>query len=726
MTPEQVVDFQALVGDPVDNVPGVPLIGPKIAGQLLQQYGTLDEVLAHAGEISGKKRRENLQGASESVQISRRLVELDRQTPVHVDWRAGRIEQFDKQAMAELFAEFGFRSLSERFGRAGEPPDASGWEADYQIVDTPEKLAELVARLQEQPTISVDTETTDVMPRWAKIVGYSFAFEPGLAFYIPVMAPPGEPCLEPVATLEALRPVLEDPTIKKLGQNLKYDMIVLRAAGVKLAGAAFDTMIASYLLDAGERNHSLDELSRRYLDHTMVPISDLIGTGKNQKRMDEVPVADVGWYAAEDADVPTRLRPILQARLDEAELNKLFDEVEMPLVDVLAEMEFTGVRVDLAVLARLSGEYAQRIERAEEEIHRLAGRELNVASPRQLAEVLFTDLGLPIVKKTKTGPSTDVDVLEQLADLHALPAKILEYRQFAKLKSTYVDALPALVHPGTGRVHASFNQVVAATGRLSSNSPNLQNIPVRSEEGREIRSAFKPGHDGWKLLAADYSQIELRVLADFSQDQTLLEAFAQGQDIHARVASEVNRVPLADVTSEMRRGAKAVNFGIIYGQSPFGLARSLSIEQDEAAEYIERYFSRYPGVERFLTKTLAECQEKGYVRTILGRRRAIRGIRADGGRQRNLPERTAINTVIQGSAADIIKLAMIAIHRDLADRGLRARMLLQIHDELVFEVPPEELEELTNLVVGRMENVLPLSVPLRVDVKTGDNWADCE
>ncbi|MEX0978458.1 MAG: DNA polymerase I, partial [Pirellulales bacterium] len=487
----------------------------------------------------------------------------------------------------------------------------------------------------------------------------------------------------------------------------------------------FDSMVASYLLDAGERNHNLDELAARYLDHETTKIDELIGSGRNQKRMDEVPLAQITHYAAEDADVAWRLRPMLAERLKDAGLEKLFGEVEMPLVEVLVELEFNGIKIDVELLARLSREYETVLNRVEREIYELAGREFNVGSPKQLAQILFDDHKLPMLKRIKSGGSTDADVLEELARVHPLPAKIMEYRQYAKLKNTYVDALPQLVHPQTGRVHASFNQVVAATGRLSSHDPNLQNIPVRTQRGREIRAAFLPGHPGWKLLAADYSQIELRVLAHFSRDPTLCEAFARDEDIHARVASQVYDVPLASVTPEQRRSAKAVNFGVIYGQSPFGLAKQLNIEQAAAAEFIDAYFNRYRGVEEFLTQILEDCPKTGYVSTILGRRRAIRGIRRGASRQRNLPERTAINTVIQGSAADLIKLAMINIHRRLRNDKSPARMLLQIHDELVFEVPSEELNHLARIVSDEMSGVMELAVPLKVDLKSGDNWADC-
>jgi DNA polymerase I len=558
-------------------------------------------------------------------------------------------------------------------------------------------------------------------------VGMSFAWNDREAWYLPFRTPPGEPHLDQFTCLAALKPILEDPAIAKIGQNLKYDMIVLRTVGVELQGIAFDTMVASYLLEAGRRNHNLDDLAQTYLNHETIKISELIGKGKDQRRMDEVPVGQVSDYAAEDAWLPLRLRPILAPKLDDAELSGLLTSLELPLIDVLVEMEFNGIRVDVDRLGELSRRYGEQLQKLEQEIYQLAGRRFNIGSPKQLQELLFTELKLPVVKQTaKTGPSTDADVLEELAPKHPLPAKILTYRQYAKLKSTYVDALPEMVCPATGRVHASFNQVVAATGRLSSSDPNLQNIPVRTEEGREIRSAFVPGEDGWVLLAADYSQIELRVLAHFSGDARLREAFARDEDIHARVASQVNNVPLNQVTSDMRRAAKAVNFGVIYGQGAFGLARSLGIDQDEAGKFIYNYFRGYPGIDQFLVGVLAECREKGYVRTILGRRRAISGVRDGAGRQRNLAERTAVNTVIQGSAADLIKLAMVAIYRRLRKEHLPARMLLQIHDELIFEVRADQLHHLADLVRDEMVGVHKLDVPLKVDVKAGPNWAAAE
>lgn len=736
VAPEQVVDFQTLVGDSTDNVPGVPLIGPKAAQQLLAQYGTLENLLDHAAEVSGEKKRQNLMQCREQAMLTRRLVRLDDRVPCPIPWRSARVGRIDRQRLAELFHRWGFRSMGGRVDALPQREAAPKKTAEglTRVVDTPEALAELVARLRTQKQIAVDVETKCipggdlgmVWPCWATIVGIVLACDGSEGFYIPGCGPAGERCLDLQATLDALRPVLEDPAIEKVGQNLKYDLIVLRNAGTHVAGVAFDTMVASYLLDAGQRNHSLDEIAQRYLGEGKTSITELIGSGKNQKQMDQVPIAQVAEYACRDVMLPLRLRPVLEKKLEQADLTRLFTDVEMPLVEVLVELEHNGIRIDCQRLAALSGRFGEQIATLEKEIYVLAGHEFNIASPKQLQQVLFTELSLPVVSKTKTGPSTDADVLEELARQHPLPAKILEYRQCAKLKSTYVDALPLMVHPQTGRVHASFHQAVTATGRLSSSDPNLQNIPIRTEAGREIRSAFIPGEEGWVLLAADYSQIELRVLAHFSGDERLAEAFARDEDIHAQVAGRIYGVPQEQVTPDMRRQAKAVNFGVIYGQSAFGLARELGIGKDEAGKFIDNYFAGYPGIERFLHQVLAECFRSGYVSTILGRQRAIRGVRADAGRQRNLPERTAINTVIQGSAADLIKLAMLAIHRRLHRERFPSRMLLQIHDELVFEVPSDRAGELAAMVAEEMTGVRRLEVPLKVDVKIGPNWAETE
>jgi len=776
--PDQVIDFQALVGDKVDNVPGVPLIGPKIARELLAKYGSLESVLEHAHEIRQAKRKKNLIEYRDQALLSRQLVTLDQQVSIEPDWEAARPGGMDHPRLAKMFAQFGFRSMAERLAILDPQavstnlPDVMA--AHYTLVDTPEKLQQMAAQWAKQSArntlLSIDTETTSLTPRAAEIVGYALAWQPGLtcqaeptgqieqpasqpvmdladsqpieSYYLPVRGPEGDRVLDDQLVQQILRPLLEDPAIAKIGQNLKYDQVVLRSAGIRLAGVVFDTMIASYLLEAGLRSHNLDQLAQRYLGHTTIKIDTLIGKGKNQRRMDQVAVDLVGPYAAEDAEIPLRLYPLLADELEQQGLDSLNKSVEVPLLGILAEMEYLGVSIDSDRLRALSKQYHERLAQLAIEIEQLAGHPLNIASPKQLAKLLFEELGLPVLKKTKTGPSTDASVLAELAGMHPLPAKIVLYRQFAKLLNTYVDALPELVHPLTGRVHASLNQVVAATGRLSSSNPNLQNIPVRTQEGREIRSAFNArGPDGgrtdsWKLLAADYSQIELRVLAHVSADQALKIAFAAGEDIHARVASQVEGVPLDQVDRDMRRRAKAVNFGILYGQSPFGLAKALGISQEEAAQFIETYFARYPSVQEFLASTLNQCRKQGFVTTLLGRRRSIQGVRpvpADfrdpktgSLRQLNLPERTAINTVIQGSAADLIKLAMIAVDRRLNQERLPANMILQIHDELLLEVDPTAIDALARMVRAEMTQVMPLDVPLGVDIKWGDNWADCE
>jgi DNA polymerase I len=727
--PDQVIDYQTLVGDPIDNIPGVPLIGPKSAQELLQKYETLEGIYQNLEAITGKK-GDNLRACKESVLTSRQLVKLDREAPIEIDWEAGRVGGIDAATVADLCREFGFRQLAERLSTLSVKAAPAHWQADYQTIDSLARLDWLVEQIRASGRVSIDTETTSIHPRFARLVGYSFCWKEGEAYYVPVRAPEGEPQLPPEEVAERLRALFEDPSIEKVGQNVKYEMIVLRTLGIMLQGAAFDTMVADYLLDPGERNHNLDDLAKRYLNHTNITIESLIGTGKNQRCMDEVPVDLITQYAAEDADVPLRLERILRSRLEEDGLAPLFHDLEMPLVEVLAEMEYNGIAVDTELLKQLSDRYGQRMEVLQTEIHELAGGAFNINSPKQLAELLFTRLKLPVIKRTQTGPSTDVEVLEELAKQHPLPAKIIEYRQNSKLKSGFVDALPTMVHPETGRVHTSFKQDVAATGRLSSSDPNLQNIPVRNDAGREIRAAFRSGVPGWQLLCADYSQIELRVLAHFSSDETLLAAFANDDDIHTLVASQVYGVERDRVDRDMRRSAKTINFGVIYGQSAFGLAKTLDIPQDEAQQFIDAYFARYPGVDRFMEATLDEARRRGFVTTISGRRRPVQGVRDAAARgtkrQRLLPERIAINSVIQGSAADLIKMAMIRVHRRLRSEPWQAKLLLQIHDELVFEAPPEELPRLRELVVAEMSGVMSLSVPLKVDVKVGLNWAECE
>ncbi|MFO0918605.1 MAG: DNA polymerase I [Planctomycetaceae bacterium] len=753
--PDQVVDFQSLVGDAVDNVPGVPGIGPKKAAQLLQQFGTLDQVLARADEAPGAKLRESLKTFADQARMSRELVRLNDDLPLVFDWEANRGVKPQVPRLQEMFRQAGFRSLIQevkQFDSEGEPKpqttkkslfDALETEQTplpvpeersaplastrrWEIVDTPEKLANFTDELKRQSRICLDLETTNVDPRRAEIVGWAFSWEAGSAYYLPVQGPAGSRLLQSDVVVATLRPILENPQLELVNQNVKYDLIVLRGVGIEPPTLGLDPMVGDYLLDAGARSHNLESLIDKYLHQPSISISELIGTGKNQKSMAEVPVERVAEYASEDADYSLQIANLIAQELKRENLAELYWDLERPLIPVLADMEYQGVRVDRAELERQSVELAARLERLVQEIHDLAGHAFNIDSPLQLRKVLFEEQQLPVKKKTKTGPSTDQEVLEELALLHPLPAKIIDHRHLSKLKGTYLDALPQLIHPVTGRIHCSFNQVVAATGRLSSSDPNLQNIPIRTEEGRRIRRAFIPGEPGWKLVSADYSQIELRMLAHFSQDQELLEAFAQGVDIHTAVAAEVYRVDRLAVTSEMRRVAKAVNFGVIYGQSPFGLSAQLGITQEEAARFIDEYFARYAGVARFLDQVLTECERSGYARTILGRRRRIEGIRRERNRNRTLPERTAINSVIQGSAADLIKRAMIGVFARMKAEGQAGKMLLQIHDELVFECPAADVKSLVKLVREEMTTALRLSVPLAVDVSMGDNWLEGE
>ncbi len=741
--PDQVVDLLAMTGDSVDNVPGIEGVGPKTAAALLQQFDTLDNILANVDKVSGKKRQENLRAGAEAAHRARQLVRLRSDVPIAVDWDAARAGQLYTPRLARLFAEFGFRGLTHRF--AATTPQRPSWMADYHVVDSLDSLAAVVREWAREPRVSISLLTTGGAALQTRLVGLGFSVRAGAAWYVPVRGPLGSPPLDEATVLRLLRPVLEADRPAKYGHDLKHLALVLRRLGVRLAGLALDTMVADYLMEAGERSHSLDQLARRYLDHTMMSVEELLGKGPSQRTADLVGVADAARLAGEAADVIGRVAEVQEARLREQQLWQLYETLEGPLIEVLADMEFEGITIDVPLLDRMSREFTAELGRIEAKIFEMAGGEFHIGSPIQLRRVLFDRLGLPVLKRNKTGPSTDQEVLEQLAQRHPLPALLIEHRQIAKLKNTYVDALPKLVDPDTGRVHATFNQVVAATGRLSSSDPNLQNIPIRTEQGRQIRQAFIPrrtgaGCDGgepnlfeptradapWRLLAADYSQIELRVLAHLSGDAELCRAFAEDQDIHNFVASQIYGVSPGEVTAEMRRGAKVVNFGVIYGLGPFGLAARLGISQDDAEAFIAAYFAKYRGVEAFIGRVLDGAHRDGVVTTILGRRRRIAGVRPRRGRQLNQSEREAVNTVVQGSAADLIKMAMLNLHRRLAREPLRSRMLLQIHDELVLEVPADEQAHLVEVVRCEMTRALPLSVPLRVDVSIGPNWLDTE
>ena len=736
--PDQVVDFQSLVGDSVDNVPGVPMIGPKAAQQLLEQFDTLDELLSNIDAVAGDKKKENLRSHRDKALMSRELVRLKVDCPIELTWAEMRPGAFDREGASAMFRELGLRKLSELYMTLlGDLPEVVGVSQQlptegYRTVDSETLFSQLIDELQNVPLISIDCETTSTRPRDADLVGISLSWMQGVAAYIPILAPVGESVIPLEILQNRLSPILSDPSKVFVGQNIKYDAIVLCVHQLPISNIGFDTMVADYLLDAGGRNHDLDELAKRWLGHKNIPITDLIGSGKDQITMDQVAVRAISTYACEDVDVPFRLYERMRERLAEEELLEVMDRLELPLIRVLADMEMEGVRVSTDRLVELGKQFDVELLRLFDEIMQIAGESFNPDSPKQLATILFEKLGLRVVKKTKTGPSTDAEVLEELASEHPLPAKIVEYRQFTKLKNTYIDALPRLVSPKTGRLHTSFRQDIAATGRLSSVEPNLQNIPVRTAEGRSIRSSFLAREEGWSLVAADYSQIELRVLAHFSQDVSMSRAFHEKQDIHTIVAAEVNGVPVSEVTSAMRRNAKAVNFGIIYGQSPFGLAKSLGISRSDASTFIDAYFDRYPAVRSFISDTLVKCRRDGYVCTMSGRKRFLRGIRdfpslPDNKKKQLLePERMAVNTIIQGSAADMIKLAMIEIHGRLSEVDWPAKMILQIHDELIFDCRDDYRERLAELVRDAMTSVMPLRVPLQVDVKFGPNWADCE
>ncbi|MEQ1826949.1 MAG: DNA polymerase I [Pirellula sp.] len=734
--PDQVVDFQALVGDSSDNVPGVPQIGPKAAQQLLDQYNTLDEVYENIEQIAGDKRRDNLRNNRELAILSRDLVRLRQDCQIELPWSQMRPGTFDRQQAMDVFRELGFRKLSDSFlallQQLDPAPPFKLPTAGYRTIWTTEQLTELGCELSDAPMISIDTETTSARPRDASLVGISFSWSEGKAAYVPVAGIADERPLELSVVQQTIGPILANSDKAFVGQNIKYDAIVLQAHGMPIANIGFDTMVADYLLDAGGRNHDLDDIAKRWLGHTNITIESLIGSGRDQICMDQVPVEQVSTYACEDVDVPFRLVTPMKERLEQEQLEGVMHDLEIPLVGVLVDMESEGIRIDPARLQELGKEFQHQADSIRIQIMDLAEEEFNPDSPKQLANILFEKLRLRVVKKTKTGPSTDAEVLEELASEHPLPAKIVEYRQLTKLINTYIDALPKLISPATNRVHTSFRQDIAATGRLSSIEPNLQNIPIRTSEGRSIRSAFLPREQGWSLLTADYSQIELRVLAHFCGDASLHQAFHDDIDIHTSVASQVNGVDPSLVTSEMRRSAKAVSFGIIYGQSPFGLAKGLGISRTDASLFIDAYFDKYPGVRDFIATTLMSCRRDGFVKTMSGRKRFLRGIRdyqalpEPKKKQLLEPERMAINTVIQGSAADMIKLAMIAMHKELKSLDWPARMLLQIHDELIFEVRDDYVSRLATVVREIMTTVMPLDVPLKVDVKHGPNWAECD
>jgi len=758
--PHQVIDYLALVGDSSDNVPGVRGIGEKGAVLLLQEFGNLETLLARSAEVKTKRAREALQQYADAARLSQELVTIKTDVPAPLELERAAAQAPDIEALVKVLTQLEFHTLAKRYAGgdirpapapesapAGEessavavpaaPPALPPPAVTVTVIDDVALLPEMIERLRAAPLVTLDTETSSLEPHDADLIGLSVAIEPGHAWYLPfghrprggaLAAPAPVTNLPPITDplLEPLARLLRDPAVPKGGHNIKYDWEVLRRAGVELAGVVYDSMLASFVLDPGRRSHAIDTLALDHLGVAMQCYEDVAGKGKLQIPFAEVPVQEAAAYCGADSAMVLALRALFLPRLAETTLQPLLDTIEMPLVEVLADMEWVGIRIDPALFARLSRELGTDLTRLEAEIAAAAGGSINLNSPKQLATVLFDKLQLPILKRTKTGPSTDADVLEQLADQgHEVPKLLLEYRELQKLRSTYVDVLPQKVHRTTGRIHTSFNQIGAATGRLSSSEPNLQNIPVRTPRGEEIRKGFVPAA-GWKFVVADYSQIELRLMAHLSQDPAFLEAFRNGEDIHRQTASIIFGVALADVTSEMRARAKTINFGTIYGQGPFALSRQLGIPQDEAKAFIGEYFSRFAGVRAFLDRQVELARERGYVETIFGRRRYIPEVRDRNFNVRAFGERQSQNAPLQGSAADLIKIAMARLHRALATGGFGARLLLQVHDELVLEAPVPEVEAVSALVREHMEGAATLTVPLVVGVGVGDNWLDAK
>jgi DNA polymerase-1 len=729
VSPDQIIDYLTLIGDSVDNVPGVNKCGPKTAVKWLEQYKTLDNLLAHADDISGKV-GEYLRDSITYLPLSKKLVTIKTDVDLPVTLDDLRAKTCDRDRLIALTRELEFKSwLSELLGQNKSEPKQSELfeqpeEAPYTLITTHQQLDDWLTRLASCKQFCVDTETTSLDVIDAEIVGISVAIEEDNPAYIPLAHTDGTVQLPREYVLNALKPVLENKAIGKIGQNLKYDYNVFKNYGITLHGIVSDTMLESYVLNSVGGRHDMDSLSLKYLGHKTITYEDVAGKGAKQLRFDQIPVQKAAPYAAEDADITLKLHHVIYPLLDES-LKSVLKDIEIPLLTVLAEMERYGVLIDTATLAKHGKRLKERIQSLESEALELAGRPFNLNSPKQLQEILFDELKLPILTKTPTGqPSTAESVLQELAYDYPLPAIILEYRSLSKLVSTYIDALPKRVNPGSLRVHTSYNQAVAATGRLSSSEPNLQNIPVRSEEGRLIRTAFiaPPNH---LVMAADYSQIELRIMAHLSGDANLLNAFANGWDIHAATASEIFQVALNEVSSEQRRRAKAVNFGLIYGMSSFGLAKQIGVDRKDAQSYIDRYFHRYPGVFEYMERTREQAHRQGYVETLFGRRLPLPEINARNQMRQRAAERTAINGPMQGTAADIIKKAMLAVANWQASQSpVKVRMTMQVHDELVFEVPENDVDWARDSIRQLMENAVILSVPLKVSIGVGTNWEE--
>jgi DNA polymerase-1 len=720
VTPEQVVEVMGLAGDAIDNIPGVPGIGEKTAIQLIKTFGSIDHLLSHLDQVPQKKLREKLESHGEQARLSRRLATVRTDAPVRCQLSDFIVTGANPESLRDIFKELEFNKLLREL-----PEEDGAREGDYRLVTDRESFHDLLEEIGKAGLVSIDLETTSPYPMWAELVGISLSHTPHQAFYIPVghRLPEATHQLPLPWVLEQLKPLLENEQIRKMGQNIKYEWIVLKRYGIDLRGIQCDTMLASYILNPTKHNHNLGEIAREHLDRNVTEYKEVVGTGGKAVTFDQVELERARDYSCEDADVTLQLSSLLLPKLEKEGFQELFENVEIPLVVVLAKMEMNGVKVDADLLKDFSKELESQLQQKMDRIHLLADEGFNINSPQQLARILFEKLKLPAVKKTKTGYSTDVEVLTRLSLQHELPREVLGYRNLTKLKSTYVDSLPKLIHPETGRVHTSYNQTVTATGRLSSSDPNLQNIPVRAEEGSRIRQAFI-SEKGWKIASADYSQIELRILAHLSQDESLVEAFRKDEDVHARTASEIFGVSLDQVTPPMRREAKVINFGIIYGMSAYGLSQQLGVDPKVAQTYIDEYFKKYQGVQRYIEKSLEEARQEGYVTTLLQRRRYLPDIHSRDTFIRQAAERMAVNTPLQGTAADIIKVAMIRIQKRIEEGRYSTRMIMQVHDELVFEIPEEELSTMVPLIRNEMEAVMELSVPLKVSVQTGNNWAE--
>ena len=721
--PDRVIEVMGLMGDSSDHIPGVKGVGPKTATELIRKFGSIEELYERIDEVDKQKLREKLVQDKEMALLSRQLVTINSSMELEFKLEDLKLKPSNITELKKLFSEFEFSSLLGELEDNSDPVVSSpAIASQYDTLLTEADFERWLKQLKKSKIFALDLETTNLRPVRARVVGISFSCEEGVACYIPLghryLGVPDQLALDWV--IKKLKPILEDPQIKKVGQNIKYDLIVLRNEGVDLRGIAFDTMLASYILNPSGRRHNMDALAQNYLGHTTIKYKDVVGTASKEIGFDEVDVERATEYAAEDADITWRLYEKLSSLLQGDDL-QLFQDLELPLLEVLAEMEIHGMKLDQKHLQNLSTIIEGKIEDHIKKIHSIAGEEFNINSPKQLSVILFEKLGLPVIKKTKSGYSTDVTVLEQLAEEHDLPEVVLAYRQLGKLKSTYVDALQDEIFSKTGRVHTSFNQTVAATGRLSSSNPNLQNIPIRTEMGREIRKAFIAEGNN-HLLSADYSQVELRILAHLSGDEALIEAFQMGEDIHTRTACEIFGTSADRLDAEARRMAKAVNFGIVYGLSAFGLSRQLKIYPREAKKFIDQYFALYKKVKVYMEETVAEAKEVGFTQTLMNRKRYMPDLESQNRQLREAAGRVAINSPVQGSAADLIKLAMIRLAQKIREKKLKSRMILQVHDELVFECPEEEEQEMRALVKKEMEGVVPLKVPLVVDMGWGKNW----